>query len=70
LSKKKNKLKKKIEVKESGSGLGLYAKKDFKKDAVIGRIKGKVVDDAKHDPRYVMSLATTKCLCPKRLFDF
>ena len=70
MSKKKNKLKKKLEVKQSGSGLGLFAKKDFKKDAVIGRIKGKVVDDAAHDPRYVMELGNDMMLVPKAPFRF
>ncbi len=69
-SKKKNKLDKKIEVKDSGSGLGLFAKKDLKKDAVIGRIKGKIVSDAKHDPRYVMELGNDMLLVPKAPFRF
>jgi len=68
--KKKNKLKDKVVAKDSGSGLGLFAKKDFKKDAVIGRIKGKVVSEAAQDPRYVMELGNDMLLVPKEPFRY
>ncbi len=68
--KKKNKLKNKVLVQEGISGLGLFAKKDFKKDAVIGRIKGKVVSDEQLDPNYVMELANDLLLVPKPPFRY
>ena len=68
--KKKNKLKNKLVVQDSGSGLGLFAKKDFKKEAVIGRIKGKVVSDENLDPRYVMELGNDMLLVPKAPFRY
>ncbi len=67
---KKKKLKDKVSVQESSSGLGLFAKKEFKKDAVIGRIKGKVSSDESLDPRYVMELANEKVLVPKAPFRY
>ena len=67
---KKNKIKNKVAVQDSGSGMGLFAKKDFKKDAVIGRIKGKVVSDENHDPRYVMELGNDKLLVPAAPFRY
>ena len=68
--KRKKKLKHKVTVQESISGLGLFAKRDFKKDSVIGRIKGKVVSDESLDPNYVMELANDKLLVPKAPFRY
>lgn len=71
LSKKKEqKLRETVKVKNSENGRGLFAKKDFAKDAVIGRVKGKVVSDEKQDPRYVMELENDLLLIPKTPFRF
>lgn len=67
---KKTKLRDRVKVKESENGHGLFAKKAFAKDAVIGRIKGKVVSDEKKDPRYVMDLGDDLLLVPKAPFRF
>ena len=48
----------------------IQAKRDFKKDSVIGRIKGKVVSDESLDPNYVMELANDKLLVPKAPFRY
>lgn len=71
MSKKKHqKLQDKLKVKSSEHGYGLFAKTDFAKDSVIGRIKGKVVSDEKHDPRYVMEMGNDKLLVPKAPFRY
>ncbi len=71
MSKKKGKkLQQKVEIRHSENGRGLFAKKDFAKDAVVGRIKGKVVSDEKQDPRYVMELEDDKLLIPKAPFRY
>ncbi len=59
-----------VEVKDSNNGQGLFAKKKIPKDTVVGRIKGKVVSDEKHDPRYVMELENNLLLVPKAPFRF
>lgn len=68
--KRKKKLQKKLIVKKTGFGRGLFAKKDFAKDSVVGRIKGDVVSDESHDPRYVMELENDLLLVPKAPFRF
>ena len=70
MSKKKNKVKNKVEVKESENGKGLFARKALKKDSVVGRVKGKIVSDENHDPRYVMELGNDLLLVPKAPFRF
>ena len=59
-----------MKVKKSENGRGLFAKKDFAKDAVLGRIKGKVVSDEKQDPNYVMELSNDLLLIPKAPFRY
>lgn len=70
MSKKNKKTRKLVEVRDSDNGQGLYARKKIAKDAVIGRIKGKIVSDEKHDPRYVMELENDLLLVPKPPFRF
>ncbi|OED39914.1 hypothetical protein AB833_13625 [Chromatiales bacterium (ex Bugula neritina AB1)] len=66
----KNKKKDKVEVKDSEHGKGLFATKALNKDSVIGRVKGKIVNDASHDPRYVIDLGNDQLLVPKAPFRF
>ena len=68
--KRKKKLQETLKVKNTAHGQGLFAKKAFAKNAVVGRIKGKVVSDESHDPRYVMELENDLLLVPKAPFRF
>lgn len=71
LSKKKqHKTQETLKVKDTANGRGLFAKKDFAKNAVIGRIKGKVVSDENLDPRYVMELENHMLLIPKAPYRY
>ena len=60
----------KIKLAPSRHGRGVFAQRPIKTDEVIGRVRGTIVDDPVHDPRYVMEMDNDLYLVPKAPYRY
>ena len=59
-----------VSVKDSSIGKGVFATKEFKKDDVLGEVKGDIIDDANYSTNYCMDLGDSLSLEPFAPFRF
>ena len=59
-----------VKVKDSDIGKGVFATQSFRKDDVLGEVKGEIIDDANYSTNYCMDLGDTLSLEPTAPFRF
>jgi SET domain-containing protein len=60
----------KIRVAESAIGLGVFANRLIPKGEVVGKVRGRVIDDADYSTRYGIDLGDTFTLEPHKPFRY
>lgn len=59
-----------IEIRHSSHGKGVFAVREFPAETLVGRIRGKLTLDDEHDPRYCMEMDGDWLLIPHAPFRF
>lgn len=59
-----------LRVKATAAGKGVFARKQFRKNQLVGEMKGKIISDDNYDPDYVVDMGEFGVLEPVAPFRF